>query len=126
MIHLVTWLLRWTGLSSKDRDILFKEVMHSLDIPPLRAIISTDENRRILVNGKPLEPDQALLLRESARTTLDSFARKVVQEQVRFKAVDEGFLKSNDLETGKFYKSALWYAQEENELLRILAQDSTL
>lgn len=122
------WLYR-RSWSAKDRALLTTELLTSIDAVPLRNMITIDENRRILVQGKPLSPEQALSLQQGAQAALDNPSLKIVREQVRFNAIHEGYLKSLDpTRDANFYKSALWYVQEEKELLQALAgaQDPTL
>lgn len=128
IVRLVAFFLKSKRLSLKDRAVLLTEVMHSLDTVPLRAIIQVDESLRILVNGRPVDNEQLLVLRESARALLNSPVRRLVREQVRFAAIDTGFLKNpGDLEREIFYKAALWYDQEQEQLFQSLAsQHSTL
>ncbi len=122
-VRLVAWLLEHTSLSEQDRLSLLSKVMHSLDAVPLHAIITVDENRRIFIKGKPVNAEQLVTLQESAASAVNSQARNLIREQVRFAAIDQGFLKSDDPKTQLFYKAALWYAQEEDSLLRQMASD---
>lgn len=122
---ILAWGIRKWNFSDKDRLVLITGVMHSLDAVPLHAIISVDENRRILVQGKPISSEQAFALSESAATALRSQALSLVHEQVKFAAIDRGFLKSDDPRTQLFYKAALWFAQQERELLEMLSPDLT-
>lgn len=122
------WLLK-RNLSPEDRSLLLTAVVNTIGAVPVKAIISVGENQQILVHGKPLALDQAIALRESAQAALNSYARALVHEQIRFAAVDAGFLKneSDDRYRSVFYKAALWFAQQENELLKALSPtDSTL
>lgn len=118
MTSLVVWLLKTFG----SRKVLEEIVFASLETPPMRGIISQDASRRLTVSGRVLSPEQILGLRESAQNALDSQALKVVRDQVRFKAIDEGYLSAADpTKTSTFYKAALWYAQEERAILEGLA-----
>lgn len=90
----------------------------------MRAAITTDAANRILVHGKPVSAEQLMTLRETAASTLRSPARNLIHEQVRFMAIDRGFFQSDDPKAQVFYKAALWYAEQENDLLTQLAADS--
>lgn len=124
LVKILTFLLR-KNLSLKDRDALVNALINRLNVPT-RAIITTDENRRILVQGNPLSIEQTIALREAAYALTTNHALKIIRDQVRFQAVDRGFLQSSDPETQLFYKAALLYAQEETELINSIAaiQDS--
>jgi hypothetical protein len=61
------------------------------------------------------------MLNESAIALKDNQALRLIRDQVRFMAVDKGYLQSKDPEAQLFYKAALWYAQEEQALIDSLA-----
>lgn len=121
ILRFVAWILKYKSWSEQDRLVLLTKVMHSLDAVPLHAIITVDENQRILIQGKLATVEQLIALQESATSVLNSQARNLIREQVRFAAIDQGFLKSDDPKTQLFYKAALWFAQEETELLQRMA-----
>lgn len=73
------------------------------------------------MNGNALEYEQARLLRESALATLNSTARNIVRKQVEYLAVTHGIHKAETPEQMLFSKAALWYGQEEDKVLRVLA-----
>lgn len=107
-------------LSDKDQTNLVNAVINRLGIP-LRSILAIDGNRRILVNGRPLSIEQSQQIQEGSYALLKNPARKLIRDQVRFQAVDKGYLQSNDPKVQLFYKAALLFAQEEDELVRTLA-----
>lgn len=89
---------------------------------PLRGIIAYDDANRMMVNGRRVSPDQLLTLRDSAQNALDNGALKLIREQVRFNALNQGYLQNTDpSKDAGFYKSVLWYAQEEINILQALA-----
>lgn len=121
MIRFVVWLLKRKKLSEKDRLVLTNYLLESIKTIPLRSLITQDPNRVIHIQGVPLSVEQSIALRESAKAALNSKARQTVQDQVRFAAIDKGYLKSYDQTDALFYKAAIWYSQEENQLLEWLA-----
>lgn len=99
-------------------------VLQNMSALPFRDTITFDAARgAIFVNGKQLTPEQATLLRTSANAAQDSFALKLVHEQVRFKAVKMGVHEGLNPDMIMFAKAALWYAEEENKLLSTLASE---
>lgn len=123
MTSFIVWLLKKIG----NRSVLERVLLESLETPPLRGMISTDESRRMTIAGRVVAPDQLIALKESAQNALDSQALKIVRDQVRFKAIDQGYLSALDpTKTATFYKAALWYVQEEVALLQSLAGQQTL
>lgn len=121
IVRIIAWFLERKNLSEQDRLALLTRVMHSLEAVPLHAIITVDESQRILIQGRLATVEQLVSLQESATSVLNSQARNLIHEQVRFAAIDQGFLKSDDPKTQLFFKAALWFAQEESTLLKQLA-----
>ena len=124
--RLALYLLKSKRLSKGDRVALTQEVMHSLDAAPLQDILRVDEQNRLLVRGKPVDLELAIKLKESAAQTLNSVARNLVHEQVARLAFLLGMHKATDFDQVLFYKAALWWGDQEDKLLRAMAQDSTL
>lgn len=118
---LVIWLMGRKTFSEKERLSLVNAVLRNIDAVPLRALIDVDDNRRILVRGKLASTEDLIVLQQSADTALNSVARNLIHEQVRFMAIDKGYLQSDDPKTQLFYKAALWFAQQENDLLKQMA-----
>lgn len=124
--QLAVWLLGRKSFSEKDRIILTNALLRGAGAFPLRAVIGVDANQRMTINGKPVSLDDMATLRDTADTALRSPARKLVHEQVRFMAIDKGFLQTEDPKVQLFYKAALWFAQEETELLKQMAGNPDL
>lgn len=126
IIRLIAWLLR-KDLSEKDMLILSTAVMHRLGELPTRATLSVDENMRILVNGRAIDAEKSMQLRESANAILNNRAYHLVREQIRFLAVQHGFHTAQTPTEQLWARAALWFAQQEDELFKSLAmKDSTL
>lgn len=119
IVSLIKLILR-IPLTDKDQTNLVNAVINRVGIP-LRNILAVDGNRRILVNGSPLSIEQTQGIQEGAYALLRNPTRKLIRDQVRFQAVDKGYLQSNDPKVQLFYKAALLFAQEEEELTRVLA-----
>lgn len=120
---LVIALLRVTHLSLEDRSRLTGALLTKLQAIPASDIISTNEEGRLTVYGRPLDLEEAQKLRESAKYVLDSSARKLARETVAFRAVTLGVHNGDTNEKIFFSRAALWQAQQEDELYRTLAQE---
>lgn len=119
MRWLVEFIIKHYPFSLRARTALTNTLIGSIAIP-IRAAI-TVRGGRIFINGKQAEPEMLLSLHEAADAVLKNQARKLIHEQVRFMALDKGFLGTDDPTQQLFYKAALWYSQEENNLLEQLA-----
>lgn len=121
---LTVWLLSWIKLSIQNRTLLTAQILSSLQALPLKDIITLDEEGNILVQGRRLKPEQELQLREAARGTLSNQARKLVHDQVLFRAVALGVHTVTTPEQMYFSRAAIWFGQQEIELLKILAKSN--
>ncbi len=126
LIKIIIWLLRSKRLSKQERIDLSTEVMRGLNIVPMHDIISTDAKYQFLVNGNPIDMETAIRLKESASQVLNSFARSLIHQQIQRLAFVNGFHKASDIDQILFYKAALWFSEQEDILLKSIAQDPTL
>lgn len=121
LVKIVIWLLKWKKLSTGDKTVLVNAMLDKMNAVPMRSLIAKDPTGNIYVMGKQLSADETIKLRENATMLLESNARKLIQDQVRFAAIDQGFLKSDDPTAALFFKAALLYAQEEDAVLEKIA-----
>lgn len=120
-VRVIAWMLS-RNLSLQERNLLTNAALDRLYALPFHDIITIGQDGKALVRGEPLSYEQALLMHDSAKATLDSPVRKLVREQVAFLAVTIGVHKQTIPEDIIFSKAALWWGQREQELLEILAQ----
>lgn len=123
-IRFVCWLLRRKTLSSNEHIILMNTVLKSVGSFPTHAIITVDGDK-LLIRGVPLGGEKALAVRDSARQALANMALKDVHEQVLYLAIAQGIHSAQNFDQVMFSKAAVWYGQQERELLKTLAQDNT-
>lgn len=103
-------------LSTEDRVALTNAIMDKLVILPIRkSFVISDDG--IIINGKTLDQEQALNFRETCIALKDNYARKVMNEQIRYQAVHLGMNMAVSIDTLMFAKAALWIIEEEEKLL---------
>jgi len=119
-IRFVCWLLRHKRLSSVDRTRLTNTILDSIQALPTHAIITVNENK-IFIRGTELDGERALVIREGAQSALNNVALRTIQEQVLYQAVSLGVHQALTSEQMNFAKAAIWFGEEENKLLRLLA-----
>lgn|SRR3990167_175979 len=120
--YLVIKLLRNSNLTLENRVLLTTALLDELKAIPATDIIKFTE-QGIVVNDRLLDLEGARLLRESAKATMDSQARKFVQEQVNLRAVTLGVHNGDTPEKLMFARAAIWQGQQQEELLKILASE---
>lgn len=74
----------------------------------------------LYVEGKIVDYEKAIQLKASARAALGNNARKLVQEQIAAIAGHRGIVEGDTPEKLYFYRAALWWGLQEEELYRML------
>lgn len=113
------------SLDITQRNQLSNIILDNLDALPIRGIINIDDEGQILINGRSLDLEKAMQLREASRVALENKALQIVNEQVTYTAVVNGINKAITPEQMNFNKAAIWFGQEQERLLKILAQRVT-
>lgn len=121
-VWLTNYSLKKSDLSLEDRNKIITNIMGSLDALPIYGIIDVNEDGEVLVSGRSLDLEKAKQIRESASLALDNIALKIVNEQVLFTAVTGGMHNATLPEHLYFYRAAIWFGQQLERQLKILAQ----
>lgn len=114
--------LQNTKLSLEDRVALTTAILDKLHALPIGNIVHFTESG-VMINGKELDQDQMISFREACVVLKENFARKVIHEQVRYKAIDMGINKALSMDTIMFAKAAIWVV---NEIEILIAKLSTV
>lgn len=120
---LALYLLRKKNLSEPNKAKILSALLQNIGALPLRKTITFDNDGTIVINGKKLNPEQAIHFKESAMAYKDSFARQLIHEQLRFLAIEMGVHQGLSLERIRFSQAALWILEEEKKLLQFLSPD---
>lgn len=119
--NLIVWLIKSKRFSLQNRTKCISALLNKLNFIPYKDIIETDGQGRTLIEGRPLDFEKAKQVREGAKAILDNPIRKLVRDQVAFRAVNIGVHNGDTPEKVYFSRVALWVTQQEEELLEILA-----
>lgn len=122
IIQIVLWLLKG-NLSLHEMNLLSRGVLDSLSALPISDIITLNKDGSWTIQGRPADPEQIRVLRESARAELDNFAGKLVDQQVEYAAVVTGVHKAEDEKAMIFSRAAIWFSQNRRALLQLLAAE---
>jgi hypothetical protein len=114
------YLLKKNTLSEKNKAKVLGALLENIGALPLRTVIHFDEKGTLKINGKALSIEQAVALRDSAIAYKDSFAGQLVDEQLRFLAVELGVHQGITLERIIFSKAALWLIEEKKRIIDTL------
>lgn len=116
--------LNMTILSVEDRNLLTAAILNTLQALPLHAILEQDESGAMIVQGKPLDVEKGRQLRDGAAAALRNPALLLIREQITYTAFVGASITSKIPEDLLFYRAALWWGQETEKLLKLLAQRS--
>jgi len=117
----LVWLIDRLAFSDNERLTLTNAILRNIDAVPLRAVVDVNENRQVVIRGRVASTEDLVVYQQSAENAVKSIARNLIHNQVRFMAIDKGYLQSDDPKTQLFYKAALWFSQQETDLLKQMA-----
>lgn len=120
-LKLAVRLLRDPVLTLEDRSLLTATVLDRLNALPADAILKTDTDGTLVLNGKRIDAKKAIALNKSAQRVLNEQAFKYGLEQIRFAAIEIGIYKGLTTEQNVFAKAALWQIEEYKKLLQLLS-----
>ena len=106
-------------LTQEERTELWNAVLGKLGAVPLESAIVVSPDG-IVVNGKSLDGEQASYLRQASIALNDNFARKVINEQLKFLAITTGIHNSRSVDELMFSKACLWVIKEEEKVINSL------
>lgn len=119
---LILRCLKNKNLPIEDRNALVVHILGELQALPLSDIIYVSPDGQLLVRGRSLDMEQMRLLRESASVALTNHALTLIREQVTFEAITLGIHKVENPEQLFFARAALWWGNEVEKKLLLLAQ----
>lgn len=120
IVKFIVWYLK-RNLELNNKSILLTSILKQLQALPLHEIVKYEDGS-LIVRGKVLEPEEANLLRTSAKSLLSNRAFGLIQDEVLFESMS-GSIASSNIDQLYFFKSASWWGKRENELIKILASD---
>lgn len=110
--------LKKAGLSIEDRTALTTALLTKLNALPLHNSIQVSlQEGMITIKDKPLTTEQIINFKQSATILKENFAYQVINEQIRYLAINLGVHIALSPDTVMFSKAALWILQEEEKLL---------
>lgn len=112
------WLIKRLGLRAK----LVAYAFTLNEAVPLRDIITLSEDGELFLQGKAASMGDVLGLREAATTALNNRAFNLIREQVQYESFVGAATKAVTGEDLIFYRAALWWGQQMESHLKLLAQ----
>lgn len=122
IVWLTNYSLSRSTLTLEQRNKIIIHIISSLHALPISGIITVNEEEEVLLSGRPLDFDKLRHLRESSIAALDNQAFKIINQEVLYAAVVGGLHKATTPEDLYFYRAAIWFGQQVQAQLRILAQ----
>ncbi len=123
---LTVFALRHKKLTGEQKATVISVLLGNMNMFPITDVLRIDKSGRLLVHGKQLSIDQSISLNESGAALKASFARRLIHEQMKFRAITIGIHDGNNLEEIVFSKAVLYVIQEENALIDLFTGGSEL
>lgn len=122
---LFAWLtvlaLRSKRLSGEDKIRVTTALLDNVRAVPIRSVIRFDTDGRLIVNDKPVSIEHIVPFVEGCQSLRDSVQRKLIRDQILYKANEIGLHDGLTTEMIMFAKAAIWVVQEEDRLIEELA-----
>lgn len=117
LVNFVIWSLRTARIDGEGKARITAGLLNNLGAIPISTIVSFDAMGTLLVSGKPVDMELALQIKEGATLAKSNTALKLVNEQIKFQAIEFGVHQGTNQDLITFSKAALWIVQEQNNLL---------
>ena len=124
MVRIAYRLLKWLlarDLTLQERNLFTNLILDKVDAAPLYAILQTEDDGSIIVNGSPIDMEMAHVLHAAANSALDNKAEKLIKEQVLWLAIVNGFHNGDSPEKLHFFRAAIWWEQQREKILHLLS-----
>lgn len=121
IFRMVRRFLDRDDLTYDEKSYLSTKILDKLAALPLRDIIEFSDTGSLLINGRPQSLEQMKILHESARALRSNYMRRLIREQVAYNAIKLGLHKAVKIEDTNFSKAAIWWGQNEEKLIDLLA-----
>lgn len=118
---LVLWALKTARINGEDKTKVMAHLLKNIGALPLTPAFTVDVSGAIVLNGKTLDMEQTIGLRSSASALQQSSMEKVLNEQMRFLAIQMGVHHGLNPEMIMFSKAALWVIQEREKVIQQIA-----
>lgn len=116
--------LKKDNLPLEDRSALTSVLMEKIGALPVEETI-TISPQGIHVNGRLLSQDQNLSFKEGCVSLSSNQARKLIRNQIKYLAIEEGIHKGLSTESILFSKAALWLLEVEDKIIVEIVKQGT-
>lgn len=120
--NICLWALRNKRLSGVQKGHIMTALLKNIHAIPVQKVVAFEPDGSILIGGKVLDLEHSILFRDSCIALSDNFARKIIQQQIAYDAIQMGVYQALSPEMILFAKAALWHQQEENKLLSTITR----
>lgn len=90
---------------------------------PVKDIVTYDVQGTLQVNGKVLDTEQAIQIREGAVALERNWTYKLIKDQIAYEAIKMGVHSSLSMEMILMSKAAIWLQEQEKKLISDLSGD---
>jgi hypothetical protein len=120
---LVIWSLKGIYFSGEDKAAITAALLTSLNAFPINGVVTFDATNTLLVNNKPVDMQSALLIKEGAIAAKSNTALNLINDQLKYKAMEIGIKQGMNIDQIIFAKAVLWVVQEQTNLITTIARE---
>lgn len=126
LVTFVLFLIRHAKITKENKNRIISLLLDKIHAIPVENVVSVRTDGSILVKGRVLGIEQMAVFKDSAMALKQSFARKLIHEQMTREAIIMGVYKGADTDMMVFAKAWLYAMQEEEKLIDRIVGDTLL
>lgn len=123
IVWLTIKLLNAKRVTGEQKTRILSALIGNIYALPIRDTITFNQDRTMNIDGRKFDMEQAMQFSESVNGLKNSYARKVINAQLTFKAIQLGIHQGETPEKIQFSKAVLWVLQEEQALIDTVATE---
>lgn len=114
------WLLKNKDLSPSHRALILNHLLEDVQALPIKDTFTYDLEGTIKVNGKSLDKEQVMLLRDGAVSLGNNWTYRLIKDQILYEAIKMGVHSSLSMEMILMSKAAIWIQEQEKKIIASL------
>lgn len=123
IVWLTIKLLKSKRVTGEQKTRLMSALLENMQAIPIRDTVQFTQNNTLIVDGRKLDIEQAMVFNDSVNGLKNSYARKVINAQLTYKAIQIGLHQGLNTEQIQFSKAILWVLQETDNLITAISTE---
>lgn len=123
IVWLTIKLLKSKRITGEQKTRLMSALLENMQAIPIKDTVQFTQDNTLIVDGRKLDIEQAIVFNDSINGLKNSYARKVINAQLTYKAIQIGIHQGQTPEQIQFSKAILWVLQETDNLIDLISTE---